>query len=89
MKEESLIKDATQAKASTWRKHVIDLAKELHIIYDQMAILSKEVLKHHIQKEIETKILEEIDNEAEIKTTTGEKEKGKSRSEQDKNIWTN
>ena len=54
-------------KASTWRKHVIDLAKELHI-YDQMAILSKETLKHRIQKEIETKILEEIDNEAEIKT---------------------
>ena len=67
MKEESLIKDATQAKTSTWRKHVIDLAKELHI-YDQMAILSKETLKHRIQKEIETKILEEIDNEAEIKT---------------------
>ena len=67
MKEESLIKDATQAKASSWRKHVIDLAKELHI-YDQMAILSKETLKHRIQKEIETKILEEIDNEAEIKT---------------------
>ena len=65
MKEESLIKDATQAKASTWRKHVIDLAKELHI-YDQMAFLSKEALKHRIRKEIE--ILEEIDNEAEIKT---------------------
>ena len=67
MKEESLIKDATQAKASTWRKHVIDLAKELYI-YDQMAILSKETLKHCIQKEIETKIMEEIDNEAETKT---------------------
>ena len=65
MKEESIIKDATQAKASTWRKHVIYLAKQLHI-YDQMAILSKEALKHRIRKEI--KILEEIDNEAEIKT---------------------
>ena len=67
MKEESLIKDATQAKTSTWRKHVIDLAKELYI-YDQMAILSKETLKHRILKEIETKILEEIHNEAETKT---------------------
>ena len=67
MKEESLIRDATQAKASTQRKHVIGLAKELHI-YDQMTILSKEALKHCTQKEIETKILEEIDNEAEIKT---------------------
>ena len=33
-----------------------------------MAILSKETLKHRILKEIETKILEEIHNEAETKT---------------------
>ena len=45
----------------------VDIAKELHI-HDQMAILSKETLKHRILKEIETKILEEIDNEAETKT---------------------
>ena len=38
-------------------EHVIDLTRELHI-YDQMAILSKETLKHCIQKEIETKMLE-------------------------------
>ena len=38
--------------------------------------MNNEVLKHRIQKERETKILAEIDNEAELKrpkSTTGEK----------------
>ena len=44
LKEEALIKDATHTETSTWRKHIIDLAKELHV-YEQMAILNKEALK--------------------------------------------
>ena len=42
-------------------------AKELHV-YEQMPNLSKDALKKQIEKEIETKILEEIAAEAEKKT---------------------
>ena len=47
MKEEALIKDATQPETSTWRKHIEDIAKELNV-YEQMTILSKEALKTQI-----------------------------------------
>ena len=67
MKEEALIKDATQSETSTWRKHIEDISKELNI-YEQMTILSKEALKPQIKKEIESKIQVEIENEAEQKT---------------------
>ena len=67
MKEEALIKDATQPETSTWRKHIGDIAKELNV-YEQMTILSKEALKTQIIKEIESKIQVELENEVEQKT---------------------
>ena len=67
MKEETLIKDATNHENSTWRAHIAEIAKELHV-YEQMPTLPKDALKKQIEKEIETKILEEIANEAEKKT---------------------
>ena len=70
MKEEALIKDATQPETSTWRKHIEDIAKELNV-YEQMTILSKEALKTQIIKEIESKIQVELENEAEQKTKVG------------------
>ena len=50
MKEEALIKDATQPETSTWRKHIEDIAKELNV-YEQMTILSKEALKTQIMNQ--------------------------------------
>ena len=44
MKDEALIKDATQSETSTWRKHIEDISKELNV-YEQMTILLKEALK--------------------------------------------
>ena len=67
MKEETLIKDATNHENSTWGAHIAEIAKELHV-YEQMPNLSKDALKKQIEKEIETKILEEIATEAEKKT---------------------
>ena len=70
MKEEALIKDATQPETSTWRKHIEDMTKELNV-YEQMTILSKEALKTQIIKEVESKIQVELENEAEQKTKVG------------------
>ena len=70
MKEEALIKDATQPETSTWRKHIENIAKELNV-YEQMTILSKEALKTQIIKEVEPKIQVELGNEAEQKTKVG------------------
>ena len=70
MKEEALIKDATQPETSTWRKHIEDIPKELNI-YEQRTILSKEALKTQIIKEVESKIRVELENEAEQKTKVG------------------
>ena len=66
MKEEALIKDATQPETSRWRKHIEDIAKELNV-YEQMTILSKEALKTQVIKEVESKIQVELENEAEQK----------------------
>ena len=70
MKEEALIKDATQPETSTWRKHIEDIAKDLNV-YEQMTILPKEALKTQITKEVESKIQVELENEAEQKTKVG------------------
>ena len=66
MKRDSLIEDAKIANKSTWRKMIDEKAEDLHI-KDVMAV-SKNPLKALIQKEIEAKITEQIDNEAEMKT---------------------
>ena len=78
MKEEALIKDATQSETSTWRKHIKDISKELNI-YEQMTILSKEALKTQIKKEVESKIQVELENKAEQKqkSATGDNRKMK------------
>ena len=70
MKEEALIKDATQPETSTWRKHIEDIAKELNV-YEQMTILSNEAIKTQIIKEVESKIQVELENKAEQKTKIG------------------
>ena len=67
MKSDSLIKDATIANKSTWRKMIDEKAEDLHI-KDVMTVTKKNPLKALIQKEIEAKINEQIDNEAELKT---------------------
>ena len=67
MKEESLIKDATQNESSTWRKNVEDLTKEFQV-YEQMSILKKGALKKQIHEEINSKTLEDIEHEAEKKS---------------------
>ena len=67
MKEETVIKDATNHENSTWRAHIAEIAKEFHV-YEQMPNLSKDALKKQIKTEIKTKILEEIAIEAEKKT---------------------
>ena len=67
MKEESLIKDAPNHENSTWRAHIAEIARELHV-YEQMPNLSKDALKKQIETEIKPKVLEEIATETEKKT---------------------
>ena len=66
MKEESLVKDITEDESSSWKKRTEEVAKEFHV-HEQMYVISKEALKHQVCKEIESKVQEEIENEAEIK----------------------
>ena len=48
MKEESLIKDATNHENSTWRALIVEIAKELYV-YEKMPELSKDALKKQIE----------------------------------------
>ena len=57
----------SDANKSTWRKMIDEKAEDLHI-KDVMTVTKKNPLKVLIQKEIEAKINEQIDNEAELKT---------------------
>ena len=66
MKKESLIKDITEDKSSSRKKRTEEVAKEFHI-HEQMYVISKEALKPQVCKETESKVQEEIENEAEIK----------------------
>ena len=67
MKEESLVKDITEDESSSWKKRTEEVAKEFHV-HEQMYVISKEALKHQVCKEIESKVQEEIENEAETKS---------------------
>ena len=64
---ESLIKDATKTNQSLWRKKIDETIDELHL-KKVMPIISKNSLKRLIQDEINSLIMEEIDNETEHKT---------------------
>ena len=65
MKEESLVKDITEDESSSWKKRTEEVAKEFHV-HEQMYVISKEALKL-VCKEIESKVQEEMENEAEKK----------------------
>ena len=67
MKGDALIKDATKNNQSKWRKNVEKYAEELHI-KDILLTTNKNNLKRLITDEINTKILDDIANEAENKS---------------------
>ena len=68
MKEESLIRDMTKIKQSTWRENIENNAAELHL-KDVLPITNKNNLKCLIQEEeISTKILDNIEAKTENKT---------------------
>ena len=67
MKGEALIKDATKTNQSKWRTNVEKYAEELHI-KDILLTTNKINLKRLIKEEINTKILDDIANEAENKS---------------------
>ena len=67
MKDEALIKDATKQEQSSWRNMIDEIADEYHV-KEIMGITKKKTLKTLIQKEIEAKINENLENEAEAKT---------------------
>ena len=67
IKGESLIKDATITNQSLWRTKIDETIDKLHL-KEVMPIISKKSLKRQIQEEINSLILEEIDNEAEHKS---------------------
>ena len=67
MKDEALIKDATKQGQSSWSNMIDEIADEYHV-KEIMGITKKNTLKTLIQKEIEAKINENIENEAEAKT---------------------
>ena len=67
MEGDSLIKDATKTNQSLWRKKIDVTIDKLHL-KEVMPITSKNSLKRIIQDEINSIILEEIENEAEHKS---------------------
>ena len=75
MKDEALIKDATKQEQSSWRNMIDEIADEYHV-KEIMGITKKNTLKTLIQKEIEAKINENIENEAEAKNKWGTGEHG-------------
>ena len=67
MKEDSLIKDVTKTNQSLWRKNINEIIEKLHL-KEVIPIVSKNSLKRLVQEEINSLILEGIDNEAEHKS---------------------
>ena len=67
MPNEPLIKDVTSSKNNEWRKEINKIAEKLNV-KDQMAVMSKECPKKHPQGEINTKVMDVIENETETMT---------------------
>ena len=67
MEGDSLIKDATKTNQSLWRKKIDETIDKLHL-KEVMPTTSKNSLKRIIQDEINSIILEEIEDEAEHKS---------------------